>query len=340
MRYAPTEPNSKVKLGTSRVGTVGLGTWSWGNRLLWGYDEKNDDKLAELFDEALRCGVGLFDTGNSYGTGKIEGRAEQLLGDFSRQTVYGALAESAVFATKIAPYPWLLTRKAFVEECRKSCRRLRRKSIPLAQLHWSTANYFPWQDRILWDGICDAVEMGLVDNVGLSNYGPRRLERAVKYLSSRGVSVASCQVQLSLLCRGSLESGLLDVCAEKDIAVIGYSPLALGILSGKYGTSENQERLKGFRGLVFGDSALKQTAPLRATLATIANARGKSISETAINWVLCQGCIVIAGAKNAEQGRQNFAAQSWRLSADEVEELENAAKKSSFQVVQNIFQTG
>lgn len=183
------------EVGGVRVGSIGLGTWSWGNKLLWGYREENDGELAELFDEALRSGVGFFDTGNSYGTGKLEGRAEKLLGDFSRSTVYGALAESAVFATKIAPYPWLLTREGFVTECRKSRDRLQREKIPLAQLHWSTANYFPLQDKILWDGICDAVDRGYVEAVGLSNYGPKRLQQAVKYLSARGVKIVSCQVR-------------------------------------------------------------------------------------------------------------------------------------------------
>lgn len=196
MRYAPLPVGAKYSFGDRKVGAVGLGTWSWGNRLLWDYDEKNDPVIAELFDEALRCGVGLFDTGNSYGTGKIEGRAEKLLGDFSEQTLYSTLADRAVFATKIAPYPWILTRQSFFQECIKSCKRLARTKIPLAQLHWSTANYFPWQDKILWDGICDAFELGLIETVGLSNYGPKRLEQASSYLSSRGVQVVSCQVRI------------------------------------------------------------------------------------------------------------------------------------------------
>jgi len=339
MRYAPLPVGDKFKFGDRQVGAVGLGTWSWGNKLLWDYDEKNDAAIAELFDEALRCGVGLFDTGNSYGTGKREGRAEQLLGDFSEQTLYRTLADRAVFATKIAPYPWILTRQSFVEECRRSCRRLRRTKIPLAQLHWSTANYFPWQDRILWDGICDAFELGLIETVGLSNYGPQRLEQASSYLFSRGVRVVSCQVQLSLLCRGSLETGLLDLCDSKGINVIGYSPMALGLLSGKYGMAEGKKRLSGFRARVFGDRSLREIQPLLSLLGEIASTRGKTVSETAINWTLCQGCLVIAGAKNAEQGRSNFSAMNWRLSEAEVAELEAEAKKCNFNIIQNIFQT-
>lgn len=147
------------------------------------------------------------------------------------------------------------------------------------------------------------------------------------------------QVQLSLLCRGALDSGLLEMCDEMGIKVIGYSPLGLGILSGKYGLNGEKQRLQGFRGAVFGDNALKETQPLLNLLSEIASVRGKSVAQTAINWSLCQGCLVIVGAKNAEQGRENFAANEWRLRQEEVEELETAAKKCKFEVVQNIFQT-
>ena len=92
---------------------MGCGTWAWGNRLLWGYDESMDEELQAAFNLCVSSGVTLFDTGDSYGTGKLNGRSEQLLGQFSQQ-YQGANKESICIATKLAAYPWRLTRQSMI----------------------------------------------------------------------------------------------------------------------------------------------------------------------------------------------------------------------------------
>jgi len=90
--------------------TMGCGTWAWGNRLLWGYDESIDNQLQAVFDLCVSRGVTLFDTGDSYGTGKLNGRSELLLGRFTRE--YQGIGKENIFiATKLAGYPWRLTRQ-------------------------------------------------------------------------------------------------------------------------------------------------------------------------------------------------------------------------------------
>ncbi len=136
---------------------MGCGTWAWGNRLLWGYDQSMDSQLQEVFNLCVSNGVTLFDTGDSYGTGRLNGRSEILLGKFAR-AYQGVNQENICLATKLAPYPWRLTRNSMVAAGKASAKRLGR-NIDLVQMHWSTANYFPWQEWQLLDGLADLYEL-------------------------------------------------------------------------------------------------------------------------------------------------------------------------------------
>ena len=273
------------------VAPLGFGTWAWGNKLLWGYDENADGTLREAFDHA-QGSVGsslFFDTGDSYGTGALEGRAESLLGEFRRES---AQPDRCVIGTKLAVYPNRLTGASFEAACRASLERMGRDQLEVVQAHWSAQNFQPWQEPALWDGLARCHEAGLARAVGTSNFGPkqcvpalthdrlfpselrslarglatpqpdartssirfRRLRKVNKYWSERGVphsvnqvgapTASGClplfahsavlwQVQLSLLSTLPIESGLLDECADLGITPIGYSPLGLGVLSGK-----------------------------------------------------------------------------------------------------------
>ncbi len=314
---------------------MGCGTWAWGNRFLWGYDQAMDAELEQVFNLAVSRGVILFDTGDSYGTGKLKGRSESLLGKFSQDYV-GQNKDKICIATKLAAYPWRWTRHAMVAAGKASAQRLGR-NIDLVQMHWSTANYAPWQEWPLLDGLGDLYEKGLVKGVGLSNYGPKRLKQVVKKFAERNIPVVTLQVQYSLLSTYPVtELGVKEVCDELGIKLIAYSPLALGLLTGKY--QEKGELPKGFRGLFFRQM-LPKIRPLLEGLEEIATFRQKTIAQVALNWCICKGAIPIPGAKNCQQMAQNLGAMGWRLSEGEVMELDKLTNKLDKQMVQNIFQT-
>jgi pyridoxine 4-dehydrogenase len=314
---------------------MGCGTWAWGNRLLWGYDESMDDQLQAVFNLCVSNGVTLFDTGDSYGTGRLNGRSEQLLGRFSREYL-GSGKENIYIATKLAAYPWRLTRQSMVSACKLSADRLGR-NVDLVQMHWSTANYAPWQEGALLDGLADLYEQGLVKGVGLSNYGPLRLKRVHQKFADRGVPIATLQVQYSLLSTYPVtQLGLKDVCDELGIKLIAYSPLALGLLTGKY--SENGSFPKGIRGLLFRQ-LLPGIRPLLQCLLEVARSQNKTMSQVAINWCICKGTIPIPGAKTVEQAKENIGALGWQLDSNEIAELDRAAASADKTMVQNIFQT-
>lgn len=317
------------------LSAMGCGTWAWGNRFLWGYEESMDQQFQEVFNLNVNNGVTWFDTGDSYGTGKLNGRSELLLGKFYKE-YEGKNKNDICIATKLAVYPWRLTRKSMINACKKSAQRIG-KPVDLAQIHWSPANYFPWQEKPLLNGLGDLFEQGLVKAIGLSNYGPKNLKKAHKLLTERNIKIATLQIQYSLLSTYAMSDlGLKETCDELGIKIIAYSPLTLGLLTGKY--QDKSSLPKGPRGLLFKQLSPK-IAPLLECLKEIAEARYKTIAQIALNWCICKGTIPIPGAKNPQQALENLGALGWHLSEGEIKELETIALKLDNKMMQNIFQT-
>ena len=314
---------------------LGCGTWAWGNRLLWDYDPAMDGELQRVFNACVAQGVTLFDSGDSYGTGRLNGRSETLLGQFA-SAYQGPNQAQICLATKLAAYPWRITRGSVVKAGSASAQRLGRP-IDLAQMHWSTANYAPWQEGPFLDGLMDLYDQGQVKGIGLSNFGPKRLKLAHQRCQERGIPITTLQVQYSLLSTYPVtDLGLKDLCDERGIRLIAYSPLALGLLTGKY--SPQGPFPKGVRGLLFRQ-LLPKIQPLLQTLADIADQRQKTSAQVALNWCIAKGTLPIPGAKSLAQAEQNLGALGWSLDSSEVEALDQASRRSDKQMVQNIFQS-
>jgi hypothetical protein len=141
-------PVARVSAGPLTISQLGVGTWSWGNRLLWDYDPTQDEEIFQAYTFARDSGVTIFDTADSYGTLDLNGRAEILLGQFERR--YQAEIQSKPknlwwdfkkptvnnnaqqVATKLAPYPWRITRGSVVQAAKESLQRLEQtKLLPL-----------------------------------------------------------------------------------------------------------------------------------------------------------------------------------------------------------------
>ncbi|WRX17232.1 Pyruvate kinase [Theobroma cacao] len=154
---------------------MGFGTWAWCNQLLWGYQQSKDNELQQVFNLAVEDDINLFDTADSYGTGKLNGQSEKLLGKSIRE---------------FRAYPWRLTPGQFVQTCRASRDGMQIEQIGIGQLHWSTANYAPPQELAPWG---DLVGNGLVKAIGVSNYGSKQLVKIYDYLKAGGVPLCSAQ---------------------------------------------------------------------------------------------------------------------------------------------------
>jgi aryl-alcohol dehydrogenase-like predicted oxidoreductase len=304
-----------VPLGTSDllVSPLGIGTWAWGDRLFWGYGRGGytDADLESAFQVSQAAGINLFDTAEIYG----RGRSERLLGDFVR-----ASDDQAIVATKFFPYPWRWRQSSLLTALRRSLERLGLDRVDLYQIHWP---YPPVAIETWMTALADAVEAGLAQTVGVSNYSPEQTRRAQISLAERGVALVSNQVEYSLLQRQPERNGMLDLCGELGITLIAYSPLAMGLLTGKY-TPETPP--PGLRGRRYRRKLLVQIQSLIALLREVgANHGGKSPAQVALNWLICKGAVPIPGAKNVHQAQENIGALGWRLSAEEIALLDAAS---------------
>lgn len=320
---------------------------------MFDYDPSQDAEIYEAYREIRDRGVTIFDTADSYGTLDLNGRAEILLGEFERKyqkelTEGGKQAQWWEFggtnaksseqqvATKLAPYPWRVTRGQVVSAAKASLARLQQPKLAVAQLHWSTSNYQPFQEKALWEGIADVYDEGLCDAVGVSNYGPVQLQKVASRMQERQVPLAIAQIQYSLLTYKAARD-MNSACEDIDCRLISYSPLCLGLLTGKY-TLDNLPRPGNPRRQLFKE-LLPGAQPLLSTLNAVATEYGKSQTQVAINWAIQKGTVPIPGARTIEQARENLGATGWSLRPDAVEELDNTALKVSKPMIQNVFQT-
>jgi aryl-alcohol dehydrogenase-like predicted oxidoreductase len=187
--------------------------------------------------------------------------------------------------------------------------------VDLYQVHWPSP---PMPVERWAEALADAVEAGLTRAVGVSNYNAEQLRAAHAVLAKRGIPLASNQVHYSLLHRAPERDGVLAACRELGVTLIAYSPLAKGVLTGKY-TPEHP--LPGLRGRLY-NRRLAELQPLLTRLREIGAAHGgKTPAQVALNWLICQGTVPIPGAKNARQVESNLGALGWRLTPDEVATL-------------------
>lgn len=313
-----------VTLGASgiRVGAVGVGAWSWGDRWYWGYGRSYGiDDVRGAFDESLRAGATLFDTAELYGFG----RSERILGAFVRDlSPRPARERGPIVATKYLPVPWRpRTRKNLLRALRRSLERLGFDEVDLYQVHWPVrpAMIDPWTD-----GLVAAFEAGLVRSVGVSNYSVDQMRRTHDALAKRGIPLASNQVAYSLLDRGPELNGVLDACRELGVTLIAYSPLAEGLLTGKFRPGAGPSGYRGWR----MRNLVRQVQPIVKELRAVGAAHGgKTPGQVALRWLVEKGALPIPGAKNAIQATENAGAMGWSLDEEEIARLEEVADRAN-----------
>lgn len=319
------QPQSEsVPLGSSdlRISPLGIGTWAWGDRLFWGYGRGySDADLQAAFQAGLTAGVNFFDTAEIYGRGS----SERLLGQF-----VSAADQPVVVATKFWPFPWRLRREDILHALRGSLDRLGLNQVDLYQIHQP---FRPVSIETWMAGLADAVEAGLTRAVGVSNYDVDQMRRAHAALAQRGVHLVANQVAYSLLNRRPERSGLLEACRELGITLIAYSPLAQGLLTGKYTPQNKPPAVRRIYAALASGSRLDrqylaQIQPLIALLWQLGEAHGgKTPAQVALNWVICKGAVPIPGVKNVRQARDNVGALGWHLTDGQVAALDAVSEK-------------
>jgi aryl-alcohol dehydrogenase-like predicted oxidoreductase len=303
MRYLDMDTAKKVS-------KIGLGTWQFGSRE-WGYgDAYARSEAKAIVRRALELGVTLFDTAEIYGFG----RSERILGE-----ALGDDLESVFLATKILP---VLPIAPVVEQrAVASAARLGVRKLDLYQVHQPNPAV---RDGTIMRGMGALQRTGLVDEVGVSNYSLRRWMAAEEALGSR---VLSNQVRYSLADRRP-ERDLVPYAEAYGRVIIAYSPLAQGLLSGRYDASNRPANPVRANSALFLPENLRMATDLVAALRRIADAHSATPSQIALAWLIRNPVVVaIPGASTVAQLERNAAAADIDLSDEEYKLLKDESDR-------------
>jgi aryl-alcohol dehydrogenase-like predicted oxidoreductase len=290
---------------------LGLGAWPWGDRVVWQYGQGYSvEQVREAFEVSLNDGIRFVDTAEIYGNG----RSERFLGQFLKET-----DQPVLIATKFLPFPWRFGKKAIPRALKGSLTRLAAESVDLYQIHWPSPLM---SNETMMAGLAECVKSGMTRTVGVSNFSQSQMLAAYSTLARHKIPLASNQVHYSLLNRTVEKNGTLARCKELGIRLIAYSPIEMGLLTGKYSVNVPPA---GMRARNYAN-LLPKIPPLLKLMTEIGQDHGgKSNAKVALNWVICKGALPIPGAKNGKQAQENAGGLGWKLTDNEVANLDETS---------------
>ncbi|GCE20248.1 aldo/keto reductase [Dictyobacter kobayashii] len=310
--------NTDMEITTLGLGTFALGGEGW--PAAWG--PQDDNESVATIHRALELGINWIDTAAVYGFGHAEEIvARALKGRSERPFIFTKCSRRPTGDGKIQGS---LKAASIREEVEESLRRLQVDVIDLYQIHW------PNPDEDIEEGWTTLAELkaeGKVRHIGVSNFNVNQLERAYKI-----APVSSLQPPYSLL-RRDIEKDVLDFCLQHNIGVIVYSPMASGLLTGKW----NVQRVQNLpdtdwrkRSADYQEPRLYRNLALAKLLQTIGHGHGRSAGEVAIAWTLRHPAVTaaIVGGRHPGQVDEIIGAGDFRLSEQEIAQIEDFAQKN------------
>ncbi|MDE3089658.1 MAG: aldo/keto reductase [Chloroflexota bacterium] len=306
-----------------KVSELCLGTMTFG----WTTDEKN---AYEVLNASFDAGINFIDSADIYSRwhpGNPGGVAETYIGNWMR----GKPREQIIVATKVrgamgdGPNDQGLSRGHILHAVEASLRRLRTDYIDLYQLHYPD-DETPIEETLR--ALDDLVRQGKVRYIGVSNFQAWQLMKALWMSARHNLARFDCtQPHYNLVWRAEFEREMRDVCRTEGLAVIPYSPLQGGLLTGKYRRGAPMPR--GARGE--GNDRMtrflneERHLALLDAMAEMAKARGKTMAMLAIAWLLADPIVTspIIGANTVAQLSESLGAVSARLSAEEKKKLDD-----------------
>lgn len=294
------------------VSMIGLGTWAAGGTVeTWGHVD--DRESIATIHQALDSGINLIDTAPVYGLG----HSEEIVG----KAIQGRRDE-VVLATKCGLLfpksrdqlpPRCLAPQSIRRECEDSLRRLRTDVIDLYQCHWPDPNTPPQKTM---EALTDLRNKGKIRAIGLSNFGCQAVATAREF-----GPIHSLQPPFSMLHLRASED-LIPYCLEHGIAVLPYSPLAKGLLTGKFDADTDFEDIRAHDPEFRGNRYLRNLRIVER-LRTIADTYGKTVAQLVINWTAYHPGITapLVGAKRPSQLLENVGGVGWSLSNEDRQRI-------------------
>ncbi len=307
------------KLGNSdiEVTTLALGTWAFGGDRWWG-KQKDLDSQKTLY-RAIELGINFIDTAPIYGNG----HSEQVIAEALKKE---RLRDKIILATKAGlrwEYPesetsfYNLKRESILKEVEDSLRRLNTGVIDLYQAHFPDAST-PIEETA--ETLYKLYQQGKIRTVGVSNFSVDQMQQFLK-----SCPLHSLQPRYSMF-RREIENETLPFCIKNNIAVIAYSPLDSGVLTGKFFFGEKipQDKVRSINyDLKEENFALNKEAIIK--LKEVASKYKKTLSQLALNWVIAQKGITsaIVGARRPAQIEENTGSAGWRIAKEDMETIES-----------------
>jgi aryl-alcohol dehydrogenase-like predicted oxidoreductase len=314
------------KLGETdlKVSAITFGAWAAGG-WMWGGNDDND--AIEAIKTAYDNGVTSIDTAPIYGQGKSEELVGQAIKGIQRDkiqllTKYGMRWDLAKgkfdFKSKdnsgrdIEIYRYA-GKESVIKECEDSLKRLGTDYIDLYQIHWPDL-ITPIAETM--EAVLRLKEQGKIREAGVCNYNAKQMAEA-----EQTIKLASNQVPFSMVNRG-IEDELIPYCIEHRKAILAYSPLERGLLTGKmkpgqkFSDGDHRAGVKYFK-----DENIEHTNAFLAKIKPLADEKGATLGQLVIRWTIEHPGITVAlvGARNAEQSKQNAEAINIKLNAEEIE---------------------
>lgn len=296
---------------------VAFGTWSWGVGGMAGGDRVFGNhleapELRPVFEAGAASAPSLWDTATVYGMGA----SESILGSFVREVPREDIVISTKFTPQIAPKV-----ERPVEAMLEAS--LRRFGTDYVDLYWI---HNPSDVRRWTPELVPLLESGKVKAVGVSNHDLAEIRLAQDILVAKGFRLSAVQNHFSLLYRSSEDAGILEYCAENDLAFFAYMVLEQGALAGRYDT-ENPLPAGSGRAATY-NALLPKLELLNAATKEIGASRGATAAQVAIAWAMAKGTIPLVGVTKTSHVEDASQARSIRLTEAEMAELETLAREA------------
>ncbi|WP_414530286.1 aldo/keto reductase [Nodularia chucula] len=302
----------KRRLGTSdiHITPILMGTWQAGKAMWTGIE---DDDSIKTIRAAVEAGITTIDTAEVYGEGHSEQVIAAALSDLRDRVEYA----SKVFANH-------LQHDLVIEACDRSLKNLKTDYIDLYQIHWPSGAFnseiVPIAETM--EALNKLKEQGKIRAIGVSNFNHAQLVEASQY-----GRIDSLQPPYSLFWR-QVEKDTMPYCIENNISILAYSPLAQGLLTGKFAPghkfdpTDNRAKNKLFQGenIQHAQQALEKLRPIAAR-------HNCSLAQLALAWLIAQPqANAIAGARYPEQAQDNAKAAEIKLSPEELAEIDTIGR--------------
>jgi aryl-alcohol dehydrogenase-like predicted oxidoreductase len=316
----------KRRLGRTdiEITPIGLGCWQFAqgaNFIARAWDTLGEETIRGVVQAAMRSGINWFDTAEAYGNGRSEQKLAEALGSL------GVKPGAVVIATKWQPF--LRSARSIASTIGRRIECLAPYAIDLYQVHNPMSfSSIPAQMKEM----AKLLAAGKIKSVGVSNFSAKQMQAAHDSLAAEGIVLASNQVRFNLLDRKIERNGVLEAARKLGVTIIAWSPLAQGILTGRFHEDPaSMKKASGMRRMMnrLGPRTLERTRPLVDELRAIARAHGAGISQVALSWEVSfhgETVVAIPGASRPAQAEQAAAAADLALSPKEIARIDELSR--------------